>query len=63
MISQMQNPNLLRQVFVRSSYTEENGGENIEVLEFIENTFPFRHMIFGNHMITTAIQFGNANAI
>lgn len=29
------NPDLLRQAFVRRSYTEENGGENNEVLEFI----------------------------
>ncbi len=29
------NPLLLRQAFVRRSYTEENGGENNEVLEFI----------------------------
>ncbi len=29
------NPLLLRQAFVRKSYTEENGGENNEVLEFI----------------------------
>lgn len=29
------NPLLLRQAFVRRSYTEENGGENNETLEFI----------------------------
>lgn len=29
------NPVFLRQAFVRRSYTEENGGENNEVLEFI----------------------------
>ncbi|WP_458458437.1 ribonuclease III domain-containing protein [Pseudobutyrivibrio sp.] len=29
------NPNLLKQAFKRRSYTEENGGENNEVLEFI----------------------------
>lgn len=29
------NLNLLKQAFVRRSYTEENGGENNEVLEFI----------------------------
>ena len=29
------NPDLLRQAFVRRSYTDENGGENNEVLEFI----------------------------
>ena len=29
------NLDLLRQAFVRRSYTEENGGENNEVLEFI----------------------------
>ncbi|SDA62577.1 ribonuclease-3 [Butyrivibrio sp. INlla18] len=29
------NPKLLRQAFVRRSYTQENGGENNEVLEFI----------------------------
>lgn len=29
------NINLLKQAFVRRSYTEENGGENNEVLEFI----------------------------
>ena len=30
-----ENPLLLRQAFVRKSYTSENGGENNEVLEFI----------------------------
>ena len=30
-----QNPDLLRQAFTRRSYTQENGGENNEVLEFI----------------------------
>lgn len=29
------NLDLLRQAFVRRSYSEENGGENNEVLEFI----------------------------
>ena len=29
------NPDLIRQAFTRRSYTEENGGENNEVLEFI----------------------------
>ncbi len=29
------NPLLLRQAFVRKSYSSENGGENNEVLEFI----------------------------
>nr|WP_027871143.1 ribonuclease III domain-containing protein [[Eubacterium] cellulosolvens] len=35
---EFQNPLLLRQAFVRKSYTEENGGENNEVLEFIGDT-------------------------
>ena len=30
-----QNLDLLRQAFIRRSYTEEHGGENNEVLEFI----------------------------
>ena len=29
------NPDLLEQAFIRRSYSEENGGENNEVLEFI----------------------------
>ena len=29
------NPYLLEQAFTRRSYSEENGGENNEVLEFI----------------------------
>ena len=29
------NPDLLQQAFTRRSYSEENGGENNEVLEFI----------------------------
>ena len=29
------NPDLLKQAFTRRSYTEENGGENNEILEFI----------------------------
>ncbi len=32
------NPKLLRQAFVRKSYSSENGGENNEVLEFIGDT-------------------------
>lgn len=32
---QFKNPDLLEQAFVRRSYTEENGGENNEILEFI----------------------------
>ena len=30
------NLDLLRQAFTRRSYSEENGGENNEVLEFID---------------------------
>ena len=30
-----ENPSLLKQAFVRKSYSEENGGENNEILEFI----------------------------
>lgn len=33
-----ENPKLLRQAFVRRSYSSENGGENNEVLEFIGDT-------------------------
>lgn len=33
-----ENPKLLRQAFVRKSYSAENGGENNEVLEFIGDT-------------------------
>ena len=32
---EFKNPDLIRQAFTRRSYTEENGGENNEVLEFI----------------------------
>ena len=32
------NQKLLRQAFVRKSYSAENGGENNEVLEFIGDT-------------------------
>ncbi len=32
---QFKNPDLLNQAFVRRSYSEENGGENNEILEFI----------------------------
>ena len=32
---EFKNKLLLRQAFVRKSYSEENGGENNEVLEFI----------------------------
>ena len=32
---QFKNPKLLEQAFVRKSFTEENGGQNNEVLEFI----------------------------
>ena len=32
---EFKNPDLLRQAFTRRSYTQENGGENNEVLEFI----------------------------
>ena len=32
---QFKNPKLLEQAFIRRSYTEENGGQNNEVLEFI----------------------------
>lgn len=32
---QFENPDLLRQAFVRRSYSKENGGEDNEVLEFI----------------------------
>lgn len=32
---QFRNPDLLQQAFIRRSYSEENGGQNNEVLEFI----------------------------
>ena len=32
---QFNNTDLLQQAFIRRSYSEENGGENNEVLEFI----------------------------
>lgn len=35
---EFKNQKLLRQAFVRKSYSEENGGENNEVLEFVGDT-------------------------
>lgn len=35
---EFKNQRLLRQAFVRKSYSAENGGENNEVLEFIGDT-------------------------
>ena len=35
---EFKNQKLLKQAFVRKSYSEENGGENNEVLEFVSDT-------------------------
>ena len=35
---EFKNQNLLKQAFVRKSYSEENGGENNEVLDFVGDT-------------------------